>query len=403
MKFNSIINRYILKEMLPPFTVTIVFFTFIFLMAKLVEITNLIVNYRIGIAKVFLMLVYTIPYFLVYVIPMSVMMTVLLTFLRLSGDNEIVALKAGGMNITGLLPPVFMFCLMGCLLTGFMIINGLPWGKMRFKEQALEIAASNLNIGLKQRTFNDSFKDVMLYVNKIDIKNNLLKDIFIEDQRTEGVAITIVAPKGQLFSEPGKFIFHLRLFNGTINQVDLEKKWVNSVNFDTYEMSLDLEDALSKAKDEPKDESEMSFTELRTNIKSAYSKGLACNLILIEFHRKFSIPFSCFVLGFLALPLGIHAKTARRSFGIGIGLFFILLYYLLLSAGTVFGEAGNYPPVIGMWVPNIIMGCIGLYLFKRAESERPVQLFILPGIIKRYRFQDAASSPSDLLPPDFRT
>ncbi|MCP4349894.1 MAG: LPS export ABC transporter permease LptF [Desulfobacterales bacterium] len=384
MKLNSIINRYILKEMLPPFTLIIVFFTFIFLMAKLVEITNLIVNYRIGVGKVLLMLMYTIPYFLVYVVPMSVMMTVLLTFLRLSGDNEIIALKAGGVSITRLLPPVFMFCLMGCLLTGFMIIKGLPWGKMRFKEQALEIAASNLSIGLKQRTFNDSFKDVMLYVNKIDVKNSLLKDIFIEDQRTEGVAITIVAPRGQLFSEPDKFIFHLRLFNGTINQVDLEKEWVNSVNFDTYEMSLDVEDALSKAKDEPKDESEMSLTELWRYMKSAPGKGSEYNLILIEFHRKFSIPFACFVLGFLAVPLGIHAKTARRSFGIGVGIFFILLYYLLLSAGTVFGEAGRYPPIIGMWVPNIVMGCIGLYLFKRAQSERPVQIFLLPGIIKKY-------------------
>ncbi|MCP4105694.1 MAG: LPS export ABC transporter permease LptF [Desulfobacteraceae bacterium] len=384
MKLNSIINRYILKEMLPPFTLTIVFFTFIFLMAKLVEITNLIVNYRIGVGKVLLMLMYTIPYFLVYVVPMSVMMTVLLTFLRLSGDNEIIALKAGGMSITRLLPPVFMFCLMGCLLTGFMVIKGLPWGKMRFKEQALEIAASNLSIGLKQRTFNDSFKDVMLYVNKIDVKNSLLKDIFIEDQRTEGVAITIVAPRGQLFSEPDKFIFHLRLFNGTINQVDLEKEWVNSVNFDTYEMSLDVEDALSKAKDEPKDESEMSLAELWRYMKSAPGKDSEYNLILIEFHRKFSIPFACFVLGFLAVPLGIHAKTARRSFGIGVGIFFILLYYLLLSAGTVFGEAGRYPPIIGMWVPNIVMGCIGLYLFKRAQSERPVQIFLLPGVIKRY-------------------
>ncbi len=252
MKVNSIISRYIFKEIITPFVIILIFFTFIFLMTKLIDITNLIVNYRIGISSVFMMLVYTTPYFLVFVIPMSVMMAVLLTFLRLSGDNEILALKAGGINICGMLPPVFLFSLIGFILTGFMIIYGLPWGRTAFKEEGLKMAASNVNIGLKERTFNDSFKDVMLYINKTDTKNNMLTDIFIEDQRTGGIAVTIVAPKGELLSDPDTSAFHLKLFNGTINQVDLKKKEANSINFDLYEIRLDMEQTLSKAKNNEK-------------------------------------------------------------------------------------------------------------------------------------------------------
>jgi len=48
-------------------------------------------------------------------------------------------------------------------------------------------------------------------------------------------------------------------------------------------------------------------------------------------------------------------------------------YYLLLSAGLVFGEAGVYPPLIGMWVPNIVTGAVGLYLLKRTVNDRPMQ------------------------------
>ena len=46
----------------------------------------------------------------------------------------------------------------------------------------------------------------------------------------------------------------------------------------------------------------------------------------------------------------------------------------MLSAGSVFGEAGLYPPVIGMWVPNIVMGGIGLFLLVRVNDDRPVKI-----------------------------
>jgi len=252
MKLNSIFSRYLLREMLPPFYISVMFFSFIFLLTRILDITNMIVNYKIGVSAVFLMIVYTMPYFLVFVIPMSVMMTVLLTFLRLSDDNEIIALKAGGISIYRLLPPVFMFCLMGCLLTAFMSICGLPWGKLSLKALTVKVAASNINIGLKERTFNDSFKGVMLYVNKVDMKDKTLKDVFIEDRRSKNLVITIISPEGQLASEPGKAVFHLRLSKGIINQVDIEKRSVNSIRFDTYTVNLDLQKALDTAKGDRK-------------------------------------------------------------------------------------------------------------------------------------------------------
>lgn len=382
MKINSIINRYLFKEMIPPFAINTMFFTFIFLMAKILDITNLIVNYKIGISAVFLMLIYSMPHFLEFVIPMSVMMAVLLTFLRLSSDNEIIAIRACGMNIYGLLVPVFLFCLIGCLLTGFMTIYGLPWGRTSFKELAFKAAISNVHVGLKERTFNDSFKGVMLYANKVDLKNNKLIDVFIEDQRTKNIVSAIVAPKGELFSEPGKFVFHLRLHGGTINQVDFEQKVVHSINFDTYDISLDLKKVASTAGGGVKDEKEMTLAQLRKYLKDADKKDVKYYSALIEFHKKFSIPFACFALGLLAVPLGIQSKSAKRSFGLVLGLILFLFYYLLLSAGLVFGEAGVYPPVIGMWVPNIVVSGTGFFILARTVREHPIKIDLLFDLFK---------------------
>jgi len=359
--------------MIPPFVINLLFFNFIFLLTKILDITNMIVNYRISLFDVMLLLIYSMPHFLEFVIPMSTMMAVLLTFFRLSSDNEIVALKAGGVSIYKLLPPVLLFCLIGCMLTGFITIYGLPWGRLSFKKLTYEVALSNVNIGIKERTFNDNFEGVMLYMNKIDLKNKTLMDIFIEDQRTKNIISTVVAPRGEIYSEPDKLLFHLRLHNGTINQVDIDNKTVHSITFDTYDINLDLKKSVTTKK-RRKDEKEMSIADLNKYLKDTVNKDARYYANLIEFHRKFSIPFACFALGFLGVPLGVQSKSAKRAFGLGFGLFFFLLYYLMLSAGWVFGEAGVYPPLIGMWMPNIVIGGIGLYLFARMADDRPINI-----------------------------
>ncbi len=374
MRINSIVNRYIFKEMIPPFIINLVFFTFVFLMTKILDITKLIVNYKISISSVLLMLVCSVPYFLVFVIPMSVMLAVLLIFLRLSNDNEIVALKTGGMSIYGLLPPVLFFCLFGVLLTGLMSIYRYPWGRQSLKEITYEVAASHIDVGFKERTFNDSFDGVMLYMNKVDLKNKKLVDVFIEDKRTDNIVSTVVAPNGKLFSEQDKLVFHLRLYDGTINQVDLESRSVHSINFDTYDIRLDLKKTVSSGKRGPKDEKEMSLIELRRYMKDAKVKDAQYYVTLIEFHKKFSIPFACLALGILAVPLGIQSKSVKRSAGLSLGLICFLLYYFMLAAVRVFGETGAYPPVIGMWVPNIVMGGLGLFLLVRIANERPIKI-----------------------------
>ncbi|MDF1591694.1 MAG: LPS export ABC transporter permease LptF [Desulfobacterales bacterium] len=384
MKFNTIINRYIFKELIPPFVINLFFLTFIFLMTKILDITNLVVNYKVSLWAIVLMLIYSMPFFLEFVIPMSVMMAVLLTFLRLSSDNEIVALKAGGCHIYRLLPPVFLFAFIGWALTSFMAIYALPWGKLSLKELSFKVISSNIDIGLKERTFSDSFDGVMLYVNQVDLKNKALVDVFIEDQRTPNLISTVVASKGRLFSNPQDLQYRLRLYNGTINQVDMKSRSAHSINFDTYDITLDIKRMAQPVRGGgDKDEEEMDLAELRHYLKNTSLKNDQYYLTLMEFHKKFSIPFACFALGLLAVPLGIHSRSARRSYGVGLGLVFFLSYYILLSAGWVFGEAGVYPPLIGMWVPNVVMGGIGFFLLRQTARERTFQMNFLSRLIKK--------------------
>ena len=140
MKLNTTINGYVLREMTPPFIINIFFFIFVFLMTSILEITNYIVNYKVSMTAFLLFLLYSMPFSLQFIIPMSIMISILLTFLRMSSDNEVIALKASGISIYKMVPPVLMFCLMGCLLTGWMAIYGVPWGWSSMRSLKQEVA-----------------------------------------------------------------------------------------------------------------------------------------------------------------------------------------------------------------------------------------------------------------------
>jgi lipopolysaccharide export system permease protein len=378
IKLNTITHRYIFRELVPPFGISILFLTFVFLMTKILEITNLIVNYRLGLWDVVRMLAFSMPFFLQFVLPMSVMMAVLLTFLRMSSDNEVLALKSGGVSLYGMLPPVMGFSLLAGLMTAVTALYGLPAGRMAMKQLVFRVASTSIDIGLKPRTFNDWFDGVTIYINGIDPKTRALIDVFIDDQRAKDVVSTVVAPKGELISDPDRHTFRLRLYNGTINQVDAEHRTAYTIRFDSYDLSLDARKTMEAAQNiAPEKAEEMTFGQLSRYLNTATTKNKRYYKILLEFHKKFSMPFACVAMGLLAMPLGIHSKSAKRSYGVSLGLMFFLIYYMLLSAGWVFGEDGLYPPLIGMWVPNLVMGGIGWLLLIRAARERPVALLSL--------------------------
>ena len=365
MKINSIINRYIVLELLPPFGVNLFFFTFIFLITKILEITNLVVNYQVSLISFLMLLIYSMPFFLAFITPMSVMMAVLLTFLRMSGDNEITALRACGMNPHRFLIPVMCFCLMGWLLTSLITMVGMPWGNRSYYGLSLDLAKAHVDAVIKERTFIDSFEGLTLYVNKVNLRQRTLTDIFIDDQRNKGMDNIIVAPEGRIYSDPQEQLIRLRLLNGTINQVDLAKQTGHAIAFEAYEMNLDLKQMLAKGVGKRKPVEEMGVAELERYIQSARKGGKTYYKALMKFHEKFALPFACFTLGLVAIPLGMRARRGKRAMGTVLGIILFLSYYIMLSMGWSFGESGTLPPVVGMWAPNIVMGGIGMVLYGR--------------------------------------
>lgn len=380
MTLNSIINRYIFKEMIAPFLINLCFLSFIFLLAQILEITNLVVNYKVSLTSLALLIVYSMPEFLKFTIPMSLMMGVLLTFLKMASDKEIIALKAGGCSIYHLMAPVFLFCTLGFILTFFMSVYGFSWGKSAYRQLVHSMAAQGADAAIKERMFNDNIPGVIFYVNRMDVKNKLMRDVFIEDGRNEKNKSTVVAPRARRFNNPeNPDQFTLRLFDGMVIQVDPEDLSANTIRFDTYDITIPIEKAgPAKSSAASKGQDEMTVSELRDYIRNSTANNEQKNAAIMELHEKFSIPFACFTLGLLAMPMGLKSAFARKSSGLGLGLVCFLAYYALMGFGWSGGKSGLFNPIFGMWMPNILMGFLGLYMLLRVAREKPIGLeFIL--------------------------
>lgn len=87
----------------------------------------------------------------------------------------------------------------------------------------------------------------------------------------------------------------------------------------------------------------------------------------VEIYKKYSIPFACVVFALLGAPLGYRVKKGGFGIAAGLSLLFFLLYWVCLIGGEKLADRALVSPLSGMWIANIIIGCIGLYLMFKSS------------------------------------
>lgn len=364
----KIINRYIFRELFISFSVGLLVFTFTLLMDKIRRLTELVINKGVPLSSILELFLYILPSFFAVTIPMAILLSVVVTFSRISADNEVTVLRASGMSLYGLLVPVITMSLIGVILTTYIMISLLPLGNQAFKTLLFNIVRTKASVGIEAGVFNDTFDDLVIYVKEISHSREL-KEIFISDARDPQEPYTIVANKGVFISEPSNLRVILRLWEGSIHSQRKETASYNRAEFNSYDLQLDIAKNLTGETKIPKGSREMTLTELREKIDAYKSEGKNYYIWLVDFHKKFSIPFACLTFGIIGTPLGLITKKGGRLGGFAISIGVILIYYIFISTGENLSIEGKIHPFFAMWTPNIIFVVVGLFLFDRASRS----------------------------------
>jgi lipopolysaccharide export system permease protein len=370
--------RYLLKELFPSFFLGLVGFTFILLTGRILQLTELFVNKGIPLTYILKLLYFLLPSFFVLTIPMATLLSVLLTFNRLSGDNEITALKASGVSLYQMTPSVWVLALSATLATTLLSLYSLPQANQASRSLLYQIASSKAHAGLRERVFNDDFEGLVLYVERVTPKTFQWENVFISDSRNAAEVQTIIAHQGMVLSDPQLLTVTLRLKNGAIHKLGDEPDSYQKIDFNTYDLRLSLKIGWKDKKNDEKHPADMSLSELGKAIQALRLKKADVKPQMIKIHEKFSIPFACLVFGIIGIPLGLQSRASRggKSIGFAWSIGVLLVYYLLTNAGTSLAERGILLLEVGMWAANVIFLALGIYLLIKAASESPVLLMV---------------------------
>ncbi|MFH0926508.1 MAG: LPS export ABC transporter permease LptF [bacterium] len=369
----KILDRYILKETIGPFTAGLFIFTFVLLISKLLKLAALIINKGINFSIIALLFLYIIPSLLVISLPMAILLASLFGYGRLAEDSEIIAMQSTGISYYHLIKPMIIFGSFICLVTFFVYTSVLPACNLAFKTLAVNIVKLKASAGIKEGIFNDSFDNLIIYVRQVSSDGNSLKNVLISDNRNEKNPYLIVAKEGLLLTDNKSNKVILQLQEGSLHRYNPQRDSSYLVlNFKKYTISLDVQSALQNLENAHKGEREMGLKELRMAIRDNKASNSDYHKYQIEFHKKFTIPFASIVFAIFGPLLAMDSKKGGKmgAFAISIGIIFF--YYLLLSVGESFGDKGYLPPLLAMWFPNILFGGLGLVLFKKLVGKNKV-------------------------------
>jgi lipopolysaccharide export system permease protein len=366
---------YIFKEVFYVFLIGMLVFTIILLMDKILKLIELIVARGASLMLILQVLLYIAPSFLVFTIPMAVLVGTLLSFGRLSSDNEITAFKASGISLYQLYVPVGIFSVAAYALSAFLVFYGLPWGNKGFRDTLFQIAQSKASVEIKERVFNDAFDGLVVYVDKVPIQGEKLEGILIYDEREQGKYNTIFAREGYVANNPKTQEVMLKLVRGDIHRFEPKSNVYQKVQFESYDLKLELAKAF-KAIARKLKEREMSIDEIKEKIRQKQAKGEDPTSQEIELQKRYAIPFASIVFAVIAVPLGIQPRRSGRSNGFVFSILLILAYYIALTAAEIFAMKRSLSPVVAGWTPNILFGALGVYLLIKASNESPFRPFV---------------------------
>lgn len=332
------------------------------------KMLDLLVNQNAPADLILSFIGYVLPFSLTFTIPWGFLTAVLLVFGRLSGENELTALRASGVSIARACLPV---ALIGLVFTGICLwinFQVAPGAQKKMKEALFRIATENPLSMFRSNEVIDAFPGMKIFVERNN--GNQLENILVYyiDPEDNSLMKVMVAREGKLVipeADPSM-------------QEDLSKK----------ELILQYKDGRYEERDEehPEDLSRyrpgITIAEGDSAIKlqALYEKnrkagGLGTFTLdqlinterpeaMVELNKRFSNALATLAFGLLAIPLAITAQRKETSVGFAISLGIGLSYYLLFFLADLARSKPGLSPQLLVWLPNILFIVAGLWRFR---------------------------------------
>lgn len=369
----TIIDRYLLRESLPPFLFGLLLYSSL----AVVSVTIPRLQWVVGapVLELGAWLLVQLPQAMVQTFPIALVLAVLLAFGRLASENELLALQAGAVPVRRTAGVFVVLGLVSALTV--LAINQwvLPVTNTLVTKYYWQLTAGQTGLfRLAQQSL--PVDDFTLHFEKAADRGNLMQDVRIE--RWDGEVLTLLRAKEARFDGVDLVLTGYRIDALDLSALDSPTNdptaalarliRLRNVPPDdaaplTITTSVTLEEIITRF-GSGGFEDDRSITQLWRDSSRVGASATDRRQAAALMHRKLSEPFTNLALLLVAVPLSLtYART--RGVAFGLSLVVTLVWYLFYTFGLLFAQTGQLPVWLGAWLGNIVFAVLGLLLLAR--------------------------------------
>lgn len=375
MRIARTLSLYVMRETLLYCLLTFLVLTLVLLTQNVLRRLEELIAVGMTGADILTAVLCILPVALSYAIPLSFLVGVLLAIRRLSGDGELLALRASGFGPTAFLAS---FLALGLVASGMSawLLGSVEHRARRGLVELFERVAARGSI-VEPGKFRHTGSHT-IFVEDRD-REGRLRGVMIYDQTKPEQALRIFASRGHMTFDGITREMRIELEDGEVH-VEPRRDALDRyerIRFEALSYRLDLRHLLSRPLG-PVRPKQMTVPELRAVLARAAGGDPLRELdekdpleYALEIHRRRAQPLAPLLFAGLAVPIAIANEHRRRQLGLFLGLLAAFAYYALGASAESLALAGRLPPAAAHWLPNVIAALVALVLALRGRSRIP--------------------------------
>ncbi len=369
----SVMDRYLCSQMAGPFLFGVGAFSSVILaIGSLFELVRLVAESGLSAWVALQIFVLQLPGLVVYSFPMSVLLSALLGYGRLSANGEVIAMRSCGVSVYRLILPALILSLGVSALTFVFNEAIVPAANLQARH-ALKTALNQENPRFQQRDiFYQQFGEIVqedgnttyglvrtFYARRFDGREML--DVTVMDFSQGQLQQILTAKRAAWLPEEGVWQFR----DGVTYLINSDRSYNSILRFD--QQNIRLPRAPLDIAAEQRGAEEMNITEISRRIELLKQAGNFQEVRKLEVRRqqKYALPFVCLVFALIGVPIGMRPQRTGTALGFGLSVLIIFGYYLMLFICGALGQIAVLDPIVAGWLPNAVCLAIGLFLVSR--------------------------------------
>jgi len=300
-----------------------------------------------------------IPYFGVRFSPLFIFISVIYFTSKLASDTEIIAILASGVSFKRLLRPYMLAAGFLALMTFTLNSFWIPVAnktRLAFEDKFVKKITTDYTRHIQMEVE----PGVIMYIDRFEKSSNTGYDFFLEKYEGKTLISRLTANRIQEDSTYHWTLneYLIRDFNG------LKETITKGPSLDTTIQVKPEEFFIVKGWSE-----QLTTPELKAYLDRQAVRGVAnIKEYSVEYNRRFSFPFSAFILTLIGVSLASRKVRGGMGLHLGLGILISFAYIMFDTVSGSFAEGGGISPGLAVWLPNILFAFVGLYLYIKAPK-----------------------------------